>query len=69
MIWADFYCTELCDGSDGGPFTPPPTKPLPASSFPSTKLKPQAAGLYLKPVDAKVGAEQKPGTFAPVPAG
>ncbi len=69
VIWADFYCTELCDGSDGGLFTPPPTKPLPASSFPSTKLKPQAAGLYLKPVDAKVGAEQKPGTLAPVPAG
>jgi hypothetical protein len=37
LIWADFYCTELCGG--GGAPAPVFEPPLPSTAFPSTKVK------------------------------
>ena len=37
VIWAEFYCTDLCAG--GGAPAPVFEPPLPSSAFPSTKIK------------------------------
>ena len=39
VIWAEFYCSDICDGNGDAPLLSP-WEPLPSSAFPSTKPKP-----------------------------